>query len=114
MLAHASTELQERVLSGEVQVGSGEPLVESVTLRRTLAHVRRTGLAVINRGRPAPVVSVAAPVRGEQDLVLAALSIVVPAGGANPNTLEPAVRAAARAVSRGLGSPTAMIMRPGS
>jgi DNA-binding IclR family transcriptional regulator len=63
---------------------------------------------VINRRRPAPVVSVAAPVRGDRDDVLAALSIVVPAGGADPRTLEPAVRAAARAVSRGLGAPTAM------
>jgi DNA-binding IclR family transcriptional regulator len=114
LLAHATTELQARVLSGEVPSGSGEPLGDPVALRRTLAHVRQTGVAVINRGHPAPVVSVATPVRGEHDRVLAALSIVVPAGGANPKTLEPAVRAAARAVSRGLGAPMAMIMRPGS
>jgi DNA-binding IclR family transcriptional regulator len=108
LLAHADNDLQERVLSGEVPVGPGEPAVDPRTLRRTLAHVRQTGVAVINRGKPAPVVSVAAPVRGEGDRVLAGLSIVVPAGGADPRTLEPAVRAAARAVSRGLGGARAV------
>jgi DNA-binding IclR family transcriptional regulator len=44
--------------------------------------------------------------------VAAALSIVVPAGGASPRTIEPAVRAAARAVSRGLGAPA--VGRPGT
>jgi DNA-binding IclR family transcriptional regulator len=57
------------------------------------------------------VVSVAAPVWDAAGRVVAALSIVVPAGGAGPRTIEPAVRAAARAVSRGLGAPAAG--RPG-
>jgi DNA-binding IclR family transcriptional regulator len=55
--------------------------------------------------------SVAAPVRGEDDTVVAALSVVVPSpsagGGIEPRTLVPAVRAAARGISRSLGAPTA-------
>jgi DNA-binding IclR family transcriptional regulator len=108
LLAFAPVDLQERILGGDGDGASADPPPDPAALRRTLAEVRRTGVAVINRRRPAPVVSVAAPVRGDRDDVLAALSIVVPAGGADPRTLEPAVRAAARAVSRGLGAPTAM------
>jgi DNA-binding IclR family transcriptional regulator len=107
LLAYAPVELQERVLRGEVGGRSEDPAPQPAALRRALADVRRTGVGIINRRRPAPVVSVAAPVRGQRDRVVAALSIVVPAGGASPKTLEPAVRAAARAVSRGLGAPGA-------
>jgi DNA-binding IclR family transcriptional regulator len=103
LLAHADTALQERVLASSD---------DRRALRRTLAEVRRTGIAVINRRKPAPVVSVAAPLRAQDDHIVAALSIVVPAGGANPRTLEPAVRSAARTVSRGLGAPTAMTPAP--
>lgn len=107
LLAFAPPELQERVLAGEVGRPSADAPLSPTGLRRTLADVRRSGVAVINRRLPAPVVSVAAPVRGETDEVLASLSIVVPAGSANPKALEPAVRAAARAVSRRLGAPGA-------
>jgi DNA-binding IclR family transcriptional regulator len=111
LLAFAPVDLQERILAGDVGGASADPPPDPAALRRTLAEVRRTGVAVINRRKPAPVVSVAAPVRGDRDDVLAALSIVVPAGGTDPRTLEPAVRAAARAVSRGLGAPMATAVR---
>lgn len=104
LLAHASSELQASVCAGEVGVSSVAPAPDPARLRQTLERVRHTGVAVINRSIPAPVVSVAAPVRGEGDRVVAALSIVVPAHGASPRMVEPAVRAAARAVSRGLGA----------
>jgi DNA-binding IclR family transcriptional regulator len=107
LLAYAPLDLQERVLRGEVGGRSADPPPQPAALRRALADVRRTGVGIIDRRRPAPVVSVAAPVRGPQDQVVAALSIVVPAGGASAKVLEPAVRAAARAVSRGLGAPGA-------
>ena len=52
------------------------------------------------------VATVAAPVRHGDGPVVAALSIVVPADGTNPHTYVPAVRAAARGISRALGSLT--------
>jgi DNA-binding IclR family transcriptional regulator len=107
LLAFAPVDLQERMLHGGATGGPADPAPDAVTLRRVLAEVRRTGVAIMNRRTPAPVVSVAAPIRGPGDRVVAALSIVVPAGDASPRTLEPAVRSAARAVSRGLGAPTA-------
>jgi DNA-binding IclR family transcriptional regulator len=112
LLAYAPSDLQERVLRGEVGGRSDDPPPQAAALRRSLAEIRRTGVGVINRRRPAPVVSVAAPVRDAAGRVAAALSIVVPAGGASPKTIEPAVRAAARAVSRGLGAPSAGRPRP--
>jgi DNA-binding IclR family transcriptional regulator len=46
---------------------------------------------------------VASPIFDAQGSVVAALSIVVPDGSTPANVLAPAVRAAARAVSRNLG-----------
>jgi DNA-binding IclR family transcriptional regulator len=66
--------------------------------------VRRDGLATIRRRVPRPLVTVAAPVLDAEDQVVAALSVLVPEEGADPRVLGPAVRTAARAVSRGLGS----------
>ncbi len=111
LLAYASTELQSRVCAGEVGVSPTSPAPDPARLRQSLERVRHTGVAVINRGSPAPVVSVAAPLRGRGDEVVAALSIVVPAGGPSPRMVEPAVRSAARAVSRGLGAPSSRVER---
>ncbi|GIH93224.1 IclR family transcriptional regulator [Planobispora siamensis] len=105
LLAHAEAQFQDRILARPlVHEPEGVP-VSPAALRRTLAEVRRTGLAVVERSEPGPVVAVAAPVHGGDDSVVAALSVVVPAGGAEPRGLSPAVRATARALSRSLGSP---------
>ncbi|MFB9717626.1 IclR family transcriptional regulator [Planobispora longispora] len=105
LLAHAEARLQDEVLARPlVHEPEGVP-VSPAALRRTLAEVRRTGLAVVERSKPGPVVAVAAPVRGGDDRVVAALSVVVPAGGAEARVLSPALRATARALSRSLGSP---------
>lgn len=74
----------------------------ALALRRRLADVRRLGVAVFDRQDPAPVSSVAAPVRDHADRVVAAVSIVVPAGA--PRVYEHVVRATALAISRGMGA----------
>ncbi len=66
-----------------------------------LATVRREGLAHVRRERPAPLIAVATPIRDRSDAVQAALSIVVPAGTPT-QSLEPALRTAARGISRAL------------
>jgi DNA-binding IclR family transcriptional regulator len=81
----------------------GSP-TEVVTLRRRLAQVRRLGVAVFDRRRPAPVSSVAAPVRDHAGRVVAAVSVVVPAGSARPQAYEQVVRTAALSISRGMGA----------
>lgn len=73
-------------------------------VERTLAAVRRTGVATVRRQMPEPIVAIAAPVHGPRSDVVAALSVVVP-GHADHHRFEPAVRTAARGLSRALCSP---------
>lgn len=65
--------------------------------------MRRDGLATVHRAAWSTV-SVAAPVFGADDQVVAALSVVVPQQDAESRVLGMAVRTAARSVSRGLGA----------
>ncbi|MHA6630481.1 IclR family transcriptional regulator [Pseudonocardia sichuanensis] len=104
LLAFAEPEFQEEVLAQELVHEPERIPVSPSALRRTLAQVRREGLARFRRRAPQPLVSVAAPVFGADDRVTAALSVLVPEENADPRQLGPAVRTAARAVSRGLGA----------
>jgi DNA-binding IclR family transcriptional regulator len=72
-------------------------------IRKALAEVRRTGISTVTRTAPAPIIAVAAPVRDREQRVVAALSIVVPAG-IPPESYSLVVRTAARGISRALQS----------
>ncbi|MFH0175984.1 IclR family transcriptional regulator [Streptomyces cacaoi] len=107
LLAHAGPDFQDEILGQALtHEPEGVPL-SSAALRRSLAEIRSTGVAVVNRAEPVPLHAVAAPVRGADGEVVAALSVVVPAGHAEPRVLAPALRATARALSRSLGAVTA-------
>jgi DNA-binding IclR family transcriptional regulator len=102
LLAHAPREVQERVLAGPLQRYTPYTITDPRELRRVLAEVRRTGVAISDRQVTTDAVSVAAPVevRGS---VVAALSIVVRgSSSAAVRTMTPGVRAAARGISRTL------------
>lgn len=104
LLAFADSEFQASVLAQPlVHVPEHVP-VSPAALRRTLAEIRREGLATLRRRAPQPLVSVAAPIFGADDKIAAALSVVVPQENAEPRLLGPAVRTAARSISRGLGA----------
>jgi DNA-binding IclR family transcriptional regulator len=114
LLAFADPDFQEEMLAQPlVHLPENVP-VSPAALRRTLAEIRREGLATIRRRAPQPLVSVAAPIFGADDAVAAALSVVVPQENAEPRLIGPAVRTAARSISRllgarrsiGLGAPT--------
>ena len=121
LLAHAPPVVQESVLAERLPAFTPKTITDPAVLRRVLAAVRRDGVAVCDGMIDLAALSVAAPVRGEDDTVVAALSVVVPSpsegGGIEPRTLVPAVRAAARGISRALGAPTAnrsdAVARPG-
>jgi DNA-binding IclR family transcriptional regulator len=104
LLAFAEAGFQERVLAQPLIHQPEKVPVSAAALRRTLAEIRRDGLAIFRRGAPGPIVSVAAPVHDAQGTVVAALSVLVPAENAEPRLLGPAVRTAARGISRGLGA----------
>ncbi|KNH20725.1 IclR family transcriptional regulator [Arthrobacter sp. ZBG10] len=103
LLAGADQQFQETMLRKPPELEPGVAVMPEGQVRRTLSDVRRTGIAMIRRTLPSTTVSVASPVFDAQGTVVAALSIVVPDGATPPNVLAPAVRAAARAVSRNLG-----------
>jgi DNA-binding IclR family transcriptional regulator len=100
LLAHAPLDVQERVLAAPLRRYTPHTITDPRQLRRVLAEVRRSGLAISDRQVTMDAVSVAAPIAGP-DGVVAALSVVV--RGDSPaavRALTPGVRAAARGISR--------------
>lgn len=108
LLAHAPAEVQEQVLASPLKTYTPKTISSPEQLRRVLADVRRDGFVISDRQVEMVSLSVAAPVYGPVDSVVAAISIVVPVEGADPRALVPAVRAAARGISRSLGAPRAV------
>ncbi|GAA2011535.1 helix-turn-helix domain-containing protein [Catenulispora yoronensis] len=104
LLAFGSFDFQQDYLDKEWRLTPESLPVSNPDLRRALAEVRRVGYAQVARSQPVPVVSVAAPIWDGDNALAGALSIVFPTPGTDPLALIPAVRAAARAISRELGS----------
>jgi DNA-binding IclR family transcriptional regulator len=102
LLAHSPAELQNEVCARPLRAFTEHTITDPARLRRVLAEVRRTGCAISDRQVTDDAVSVAAPVRGPKGDVTAAVSVVVPAEDAQTYALIPAVRVAARGISRAL------------
>jgi DNA-binding IclR family transcriptional regulator len=102
LLAHAPAEVQERYLAGPLARFTGKTLTDPVRLRREFAEVRRRGYAVSDGQVTLDALSVAAPVRGAADDVVAAVSIVIRVGAIDSVTLAPAVMTTALGISRAL------------
>ncbi|MBC9724353.1 IclR family transcriptional regulator [Streptomyces sp. TRM68367] len=103
LLAHSDAGVQEEYCAGPLAAFTPYTLTDPARLRRVLAEVRRSGVAVSDRQVTDDALSVAAPVRGPGGAVVAAVSVVVPQAGAQVPVLVPAVRLAARGISRALG-----------
>ncbi|MHA5047018.1 IclR family transcriptional regulator [Streptomyces sp. SD15] len=103
LLAHGDLESQEDYCKGPLTSFTPYTITDPARLRRALAEVRHTGVAVSSRQVTDDALSVAAPVRGAGGSVAAAVSVVVPQADARVPALIPAVRLAARGISRALG-----------
>jgi DNA-binding IclR family transcriptional regulator len=104
LLASAPADVQERVLARPLKRYTPWTITDPAQLRRVLADVRRTGVAVSDRQVTGDAVSVAAPI-SDGEGVVAALSIVVRGDGpAAVRAMAPGVRAAARAIGRTLSA----------
>ncbi|SEF93857.1 DNA-binding transcriptional regulator, IclR family [Nonomuraea solani] len=112
LLAHSSQEFQEEVLASELRGYTVHTMTEPGPLRRFLAEVRRSGVAIVESQLTYDVMAVAVPIRGARDRVVAAVGITLPSGSAAPRTLVPAMTTAARSISRALGAPSAGTTRP--
>ena len=100
LLAHAGAECLDAVLAaGLTRFTARTPATEHA-LRGALATIRRDGVVVCDRQLDDRSVAVAAPVYAGEEVV-AALSVVFDAG-TSATPLVPAVRAAARGISRTL------------
>ncbi|MEU9242480.1 IclR family transcriptional regulator [Streptomyces sp. NPDC048385] len=103
LLAHETAGFQQDYCAGPLASFTPYTVTDPAGLRRSLAEVRRTGAAVSRRQVTDDALSVAAPVRGASGQVVAAVSVVVPEADAQVPVLVPAVRLAARGISRALG-----------
>lgn len=115
LLAYAPPPVQEQVMERGLRRWTPHTVTDPARLRAVLAEVRRTELAISDRQVTSDAVSVACPIRGADDSVVAALSVVFHADGSvSPHGLAPALRAASRTISRVLGSPSARRQPHGS
>lgn len=102
LLAWADPALQDEVIDGDLLLLPENRRMPGPELRTRLAQVRHEGVAVVSRTEPEPLTSVAGPVFGEGNAIIAAMSVVVPSAGVDPQSLRPAVAAVCRAVSRAM------------
>ncbi|MFA1543123.1 IclR family transcriptional regulator [Actinomadura monticuli] len=108
LLAHAGVDVQERAIAAPLRRFTDRTIATGAELRRVLAEVRRTGVAISDGQVETFALSVGAPVYGPDDAVAAAVAIVVPSDGWDARALIPVVRASARGISRALGAPRAL------
>jgi len=105
LLAFASQEEQEEILSRPLEPYTPHTETDPAKLRLVLKQVRREGLATSDREVDAHVVSVAAPIHGAMGEVVAALSIIVPFEQIHGRSWGYLVQAVARGISREYQSP---------
>jgi DNA-binding IclR family transcriptional regulator len=99
LLAHASSGLQQRVLDGPLNAYTEYTVVDRRRLRALIADVRKTGVAFCRGFVDERATGIAVPLRGPDDHVVAALSVIVP-NDPNARMQIPALQAAARGISR--------------
>lgn len=104
LLAFSPPELTERVIAQGLTRHAPNTITDPERLRADLAEVRRTGLAYTVEEMSIGTCSVAAPVYGQGEEVVAALSVVAWRHSADVKRFGPAVRSAARALSKDLAA----------
>lgn len=114
LLAHAEADLQAKALEPPLRRYTPLTVTDPLEVRRHLAHIRQTGVAVA-RGQITPNdLVVAVPVLAPTGEVTAALSVVVETQGARPRELAKLLTEASRSVSARLARlPGALSVRGG-
>ncbi len=103
LLAHGPVSLRERILAGPLTTYTPRTPATPAQLRAILADVRQQGYAYCPGYVHEEALGIAAPVRGGDGTVAAALAVIVP-NDASAQAVVPVVRTAARGISRALGS----------
>ncbi|HEY0575671.1 MAG TPA: IclR family transcriptional regulator [Pseudonocardia sp.] len=102
LLAFSDAAFQERVLAAPMRRFTEKTMTSPAEVRRVIADVRHRRFAVSEGQITLDALSVAAPIFEADGRVNAALSVVVPSEHPAQEYI-PAVHAAARGISRGLG-----------
>ena len=105
LLAHAPPHVQDEVCALPLERFTDHTITDPAHLRRLLAEIRRTRIAVSDRQINLGTVSVAAPIFDKTNTVRAAISVVVDAGTARPHALTPLLKTAALSIGRALSPP---------
>ncbi len=100
LLAFSPPEFTEEVIARGLTPHTPHTITDPDRLRACLVEIRRTGYAVTDEEMTLGSCSLAAPVRGADDEVVAALSLVIRRRNADLRRLVPAVVNAARELSR--------------
>lgn len=103
LLAWSPPEEQEAVLAGPLERFTDRTHADPSGLRRVLAEVRRSGVAVASNSMPLPALAIAAPVTDRGGACAAAMAVVVPSELTSTPYVA-AVIAAARGASRALAA----------
>jgi DNA-binding IclR family transcriptional regulator len=111
LLAYGPTSLKEAVLSGPLIAYTSATPAAPARLRAVLAEVRQQGYASCPGYVHQEALGIAAPVRGAEGAVVAALSVIVP-NESSAHAVVPVVRTAARGISRALSAPRIGESRP--
>ncbi|MFC4003850.1 IclR family transcriptional regulator [Prauserella oleivorans] len=100
LLAHGGTELLDDVIAHGLVRRTEYTITDPAQLRRALAEVRKTGVAVSRNEASMGTASVAAPIRDSTGTVVASVSVVMPDDRIDVPKLIPLVKTVARAISR--------------
>ncbi|REE05028.1 IclR family transcriptional regulator [Citricoccus nitrophenolicus] len=107
LLAAAPAPVRQDVLASPLKRYTDHTITDPDTLRRMLAEVHRTGVAVLTETITLGTFAVGVPVRGPSERVVAALSVTLKINGSRTvHQVLPALNATARALSRALGAAT--------
>lgn len=111
LLAHATAEVQEEILSSELRAYTEYTYTERKELERVLADIRLRGYAISDRQADLIHVGVAAPIFAPDKSVVAALSLALTHIDADGKNIIHLVRIAANGISRALreGSPAVAV-----
>jgi DNA-binding IclR family transcriptional regulator len=114
LLAYATPDIQREVVASPLRRFTANTITDVEKLRRTLAEVRRTGVAIAENQLTAEALAIAVPVRGPGDEVIAALGVTVQRAAVKSHALIPVLAATARGISRALGAPSVSTVDPRS
>jgi DNA-binding IclR family transcriptional regulator len=103
LLAHAPAELQASVLAAPRRSYTGNTITDPKRLRAVLADVRRDGYALCPGYIDDRATGLAVPLYGKANTIIAALAVIVP-NDRNARMQIPALKAAARGISRSMGT----------